>query len=466
MKKILYIFLLFSLKMFSQETGIPLYQLEYAIDSTYVIGAKPDGEPIWIKVPRGNIKGTGVPTRVAWWAGTDSLSSDAALYWDNVNKRLGVNNVSPMYGIDINGSLRVATRTGTASTGAGFTADGQLVAYSLDTGATAPNTYVTSGMYINVTGTGTFADPYVINNTFGNQQITSATKSGGIIALVESGTTWNLNINDADSSNTNELQDLYPYSTGFALSHITSNLQDTVLFDYAVSGGGTFVPSSGYIAGAGINITSNTITNTSLNTDAQAISKVGNVISITGNASTVNIANGTPTEGQVMIWQSGNWVPVTNSTGNIVQGTGVTLSGTLTNRLVGSGNVTINSSGGSGGTTIEESINGSLVTIGTSYTTICDLTLTAGTWKIDAVASFNAIGEVLGITMELFNVTSNATLFTSRSLGVGGFYINLSATKKVTLDSTSTVRLRAIKDNTSAVTLEVPANRGIITAIK
>jgi hypothetical protein len=386
----------------------------------------------FVKIPKqGTVKGTGVATRVAWWAGTDSLSSDAALYWDNVNKRLGVNNLSPQYEIDINGTLRVATRTGTAATGAGFTADGQLVAYSLDTGATTPNTYVTSGMYINVTGSGTFADPYVINNTFGNQEITSVTKSPGNIAVVEAGNTWNLNINDADSVNTNELQDLYPYSTGFALSHITNNLQDTVLFNYEVSGGGTFTPASDYIAGTGINITGDTIKSTVVNTDAQAISKTGNVISITGNVSTVNISQTvTPASGNVLTWDGTQW----------------------------------NAAAAAGGTTIEESVNGGTVTIGTSMTTICDVTLTAGTWKVDAVASYYSASASVDLTMELFNVTSNTVLFTSVDVGLGVAFNNMSATKKVTLGSTSTIRLRAIKDGGSTVT--VAANRGIITAIK
>ena len=46
-------------------------------------------------VTNGNIIGTGVATRVAFWSATDTLSSNANLYWDNVNSRLGVGNPSP-----------------------------------------------------------------------------------------------------------------------------------------------------------------------------------------------------------------------------------------------------------------------------------------------------------------------------------------------------------------------------------
>lgn len=39
--------------------------------------------------------GSGAAGRVAFWTGANVLSSDAGLYWDNVNKRLGVGTVNP-----------------------------------------------------------------------------------------------------------------------------------------------------------------------------------------------------------------------------------------------------------------------------------------------------------------------------------------------------------------------------------
>jgi hypothetical protein len=78
---------------------------------------------------------------------------------------VGINQSNPVYHLDVTGKFRVTDRTGTAVTGAGFTANGQLIAYSLDTAASAPNTFVSSGTSINVTGTGSVSDPYVVNNT-------------------------------------------------------------------------------------------------------------------------------------------------------------------------------------------------------------------------------------------------------------------------------------------------------------
>ena len=38
----------------------------------------------------GAVGGSGTATRVAFWNDLNKLSSDAALYWDNTNKRLGI----------------------------------------------------------------------------------------------------------------------------------------------------------------------------------------------------------------------------------------------------------------------------------------------------------------------------------------------------------------------------------------
>lgn len=49
----------------------------------------------------GTVKGTGTATRVAWWAASDSLSSSTELYWDTLNKRLGVGTSSPTKALDV-----------------------------------------------------------------------------------------------------------------------------------------------------------------------------------------------------------------------------------------------------------------------------------------------------------------------------------------------------------------------------
>jgi len=53
-----------------------------------------------------NVNGSGTATRVAFWSGTNTLSSNANLYWDNTNSRLGVGTSSPAEKLHINGSIR------------------------------------------------------------------------------------------------------------------------------------------------------------------------------------------------------------------------------------------------------------------------------------------------------------------------------------------------------------------------
>jgi hypothetical protein len=51
------------------------------------------------------MKGQGTATRVAFFGGSDSLSHDAGLYWDNANKRLGVGTSSPILPFHVNGNI-------------------------------------------------------------------------------------------------------------------------------------------------------------------------------------------------------------------------------------------------------------------------------------------------------------------------------------------------------------------------
>jgi len=56
----------------------------------------------------GGISGSGTATCVAFWSGTNTLSSNANLYWDNTNSRLGIGTSSPSYDLHVQ-------RTGGAS---------------------------------------------------------------------------------------------------------------------------------------------------------------------------------------------------------------------------------------------------------------------------------------------------------------------------------------------------------------
>ena len=57
-------------------------------------------------IPQGTITGGGVASRVAFWSGTSSLSSDVNLYWDGTNDRLGVGTSTPSVPLHVVGTLR------------------------------------------------------------------------------------------------------------------------------------------------------------------------------------------------------------------------------------------------------------------------------------------------------------------------------------------------------------------------
>ena len=49
----------------------------------------------------GGITGSGTATRVAFWTGTNTLSSNANLYWDNTNGRLGIGTTTPQRALHV-----------------------------------------------------------------------------------------------------------------------------------------------------------------------------------------------------------------------------------------------------------------------------------------------------------------------------------------------------------------------------
>jgi hypothetical protein len=64
----------------------------------YYYNAGTSSTPNWVQLlsSTSGLTGSGVATRVAFWTGTSSLGSDANLYWDNTNKRLGIGTAAPV----------------------------------------------------------------------------------------------------------------------------------------------------------------------------------------------------------------------------------------------------------------------------------------------------------------------------------------------------------------------------------
>jgi len=79
-----------------------------------------NGNGAW-ETPTGGISGAGVASRVTFWNGASSLSSNANLFWDNANSRLGIGTASPSTQLEINGQIKITG--GTPGTGQVLTCD-------------------------------------------------------------------------------------------------------------------------------------------------------------------------------------------------------------------------------------------------------------------------------------------------------------------------------------------------------
>ena len=95
------------------------YTFPTAVTTTnnYVLTAQTDGSTAWAADGGGTVKGTGTATQVAFWSvSSDTISGDADLYWDNVNKRLGIGTDSPSAALEVkvaNPRVKVTATTGT-----------------------------------------------------------------------------------------------------------------------------------------------------------------------------------------------------------------------------------------------------------------------------------------------------------------------------------------------------------------
>ncbi len=75
-------------------TGTAAYTLQVDSAGNIIEGSTSGG---------GTVTGSGAATRVAFWSGTSALSSDANLYWDNSNDRLGIGTSAPGAKLDVRG---------------------------------------------------------------------------------------------------------------------------------------------------------------------------------------------------------------------------------------------------------------------------------------------------------------------------------------------------------------------------
>ena len=71
-------------------------------NANYVLQTNGSGQIGWAE--NGSVTGSGSATRVAFWSSGSAITSDADLYWDNTNKRLGIGVASPVSKLHVEGA--------------------------------------------------------------------------------------------------------------------------------------------------------------------------------------------------------------------------------------------------------------------------------------------------------------------------------------------------------------------------
>jgi hypothetical protein len=66
-----------------------------------------------------SIDGAGSANKLAIWSDTNTLTYDTLLHWDTTNNRLGINNLSPSYTLDVTGTARISSALHLTSISAG-----------------------------------------------------------------------------------------------------------------------------------------------------------------------------------------------------------------------------------------------------------------------------------------------------------------------------------------------------------
>lgn len=151
------------------------------------------------------------------------------------------------------------------------------------------------------------------------------------------------NVNDADASPTNELQDLSLSVNVLSLSGSAATINLAGYLDNTDSQTVTYTPATQVLSISG----GNTANLSSLldNTDSQAISKTGNTLSISGNASTVDLSgylDNTDVLGslscsntQIAKYNGSAWVCAADNDTTYSAGTGISLVGTTFSATLG-----------------------------------------------------------------------------------------------------------------------------------
>ncbi|MBN1756620.1 tail fiber domain-containing protein [bacterium] len=203
----------------------------------------------------GNVTGSGNATRVAFWNTPNTISSNANLYWDNSNNRLGIGTGSPSYPLHVIGDrVSLGGSNTLTSTSANNIAIGSGI--NLSAGSSAWYTHIGIGYNADVTATScALALGYTVATSQGysivmgiNSEITGSGTGSHVIGNQSSSTASNGYTfgSDCDATATQAM------AIGY---NVTNDVGTSVEIGASSSGTGIFVNSSNNV---GIGTTSPT----------------------------------------------------------------------------------------------------------------------------------------------------------------------------------------------------------------
>lgn len=183
--------------IYSNSAGAPLSLSPNTTTTKKYLSMTGDGTngaaPVWDVLPTG-VSGSGFSGQIAFWNGSTSIGGDADLYWDNLNKRLGIGDTTPAFALSIlrnenttSGYEIQNTSTGGAAN-AGFvvrnsTHSGQI--FKLGTGYTTYKTLVANDFGVYNSGAG---DISLLNDVSGGKiKFTTGTSSTAQMTLTAAG---------------------------------------------------------------------------------------------------------------------------------------------------------------------------------------------------------------------------------------------------------------------------------------
>ena len=136
-------------------TGTAAYTLQVDSAGNIIEGSTSGG---------GTVTGSGTATRVAFWSGTSALSSDANLYWDNTNDRLGIGTTAPSEKLDVAGNIHLSANQAYISFNTSASSGHPKIQMESDGDFSFLNTAGASSMIIENGGNVNFANNLYIPN--------------------------------------------------------------------------------------------------------------------------------------------------------------------------------------------------------------------------------------------------------------------------------------------------------------